>query len=377
MAVSIILIAAFVVQSSRQWNLIGAGEQGFLIGDWTISYAGGLVRRGLFGELLRVLAPTAPTMLVVLWTLQTSMYAVMFLVTIRWTFLLPNPRRWIMILLSPGFLLFGLGDFIGTQRKEILALAALFGLAEALRSRKCLGFALPITLLWYSIAVLSHEANSLILIPFLVILRWGWLDGTIKHSVARITGIGFVVASLLGLSLALLAPGTRSQARQICDDLLSRGLSESLCGGSLTYLGQGSGDAVAMMAKELPESLLYLPLAFLVAVPFTLSLWARKNRGLVLAANAPILALYPLGVDWGRWIMIGATLTTVLVIVGSLRERETVDSVPLPLAASYIMTWKIPHYSISFAKMGPSGLLEQTWITFGSRVGGLLRAFLG
>lgn len=357
----LVLLAAFLLQTRSQWRLIQVGVQPFLIGDWLISYAGGFVRRGLFGSILTAVTDDMSVALALLFAMQTMMYLVMFGIAARWVIALPGPRDWAVVFLSPAFLLFGLGDFLGTHRKEIIALSALFILAEWVRTDCRSRFALPIVLLLFSLAVFSHEANALLLAPFVILLKQAYDEQTLSRRAAVGGAAALALTSLTGVVTAIAAPGTTTQRTAICDDLLARGFDEALCGGSIAYIGQGGREALLSTAAALPNSGLFAILALFALAPFALTPWARSHRALLFTASAPILPLFLLGIDWGRWIVIAATVSTTLVIVGSSREGSRPDRIPLPWMAVFILAWRIPHYNATTSALGPSGLLTQSW----------------
>jgi len=355
-AIGTLLLVGFVQQTRQQWRVIQAGTQPYLIGDWTISYAGGFVRRGLFGSLLTVVSSDAATALLALFVVQTLLYVIIFGVALLWVARLPDPRGWALVLLSPAFLLFGLADFGGTHRKEIIALAALMLLGETVRTRRSVPLALLVAVPLFGVAVLSHEANALLVVPFLILVRWSAEDSLLTRRYCDITQGVLIVLSVGGLAAALIAPGTVEQQSAICVDLVARGFSRELCDGALTYIGRGTSDALATVGARLPESALYaIPAAFAI-LPFTLVPWARAQRRTLLIASAPVVLLLGVGVDWGRWIMIAVVITTVLSVVGSSREGTRPESVPTLWVLLFILAWRVPHAGITPEGLGPSGI---------------------
>ena len=357
----LVLLAALALQTRSQWQLIQVGVQPFLIGDWLISYAGGFVRRGLFGSFLAAATNDVTAALTLLFATQTMLYLVIFGIAIRWIIFLPEPRDWAVVFLSPAFLLFGLGDFGGTHRKEIIALAALFLLAEWVRTGCRSALVLPLVVLLFTVAVFSHEANALLVAPFLVLLRQAHHEQLMTHRAVIGAGTTLSLTSLVGLITAVFAPGRLRHRTAICDDLLTRGFEEALCGGAISYIGQGSREALLFTASRLPDSAIFVVLALFAFAPFSLVPWARKHRALLVVASAPILPLFFLGIDWGRWIMIATTISTVLVVVGSSREGSQPDRVPIAWIAVFVLSWRIPHYRTDLSQLGPSGLLAHSW----------------
>lgn len=347
LTMTVLLLFAFVYVTVTHLATIRKGTQGYLIGDWTISYAGGFVRRGFVGWVLTGLAPEASSALVLLWGIQTGLYAVMFGVAIRWALLLPQPLRWVPLLLSPGFLLFPLHDYGGSHRKEIIVLAGMFLLAEAVRAGRLVGSAAVLSLGLVAVGVLSHEANALLVLPFILLLRRAATDGSLTPTRVRAASFSFMAAATAGLIVSILAPGSLEQQRAICADLVARGFDAALCRGSLEFLSQSLLDQIGRVAGRMPVYMLYaLPAVFALA-PFLLLDWARQNRHNLLLAIAPIAPLFFVAVDWGRWIMLATVVATVLAVVGASRAGEVPEPLQIPLVLLFVTGWSIPHIGIS------------------------------
>jgi hypothetical protein len=354
------LLMAFFVHLTHGWDVRKAGTQGFLIGDWTISYAGGFVRRGLFGTLLLRWFPDGAEALLALWLIQTALYAAMFGVVLHWVMLVRQPSRWVMLFLSPAFLMFGVNDLGGTHRKEIIALAALMLLGNSVAVSRHVKLTALIALGLFTGAAFSHELNALLVAPFIILLTWAKEAEKVSARFHHLVASSFGGVAIAGVVAAVLAPGTIGQQEAICRDLLQRGLAEALCQGSLTYLGASAGEAVAMVSDNVFYAVLIhaVPVA-LIVMALSFVPWARENIRLLLVANAGIVPLFVIAVDWGRWIMIAATVTTVLVFVGSVREGSQPDEVPLNWVLIYILSWRVPHVAASWTTLGPSRMVPE------------------
>lgn len=337
------LAGAFFVQARRQFFVIREGTQPYLIGDWTISYSGGFVRRGFLGEALGLLAGNADTFLTVLFVIQTALYALIFGVAIRWAINLPDPARWVPLLLSPTFLLFGFHDFGGSHRKEIIVLAAIFLLAESVRTGRGVRTISLLAIPFMAVGVLSHEANALLVAPLVVLLRLAADRSRLSRNLADLTSLALLGVSILGLLLSLLFPGTVEQQAIICQDLQNAGFTDEICEGSLSFVGNSLPDAVSYTLAFLPNNSLYLFTVVFSSVPFLLSPWARRNQRLLLVATAPLLPLFVVGIDWGRWIMLGVTIATVLTVTGSSVDRETPKRMSTALLLLFTTSWYARH----------------------------------
>lgn len=358
--IALVLLSAFAVQSIYGWSVQKTGTHGYLIGDWTISYSGGFVRRGLFGSLLLTIFTEPESALVALWFAQTMLYAVMFGTVLYWVVTVPEPRRWVMLLLSPAFVMFSVNDLEGSHRKEILALAALLILANACLSGRLVRVSVSASLALFVLAAFSHELNGLLIVPFLVLLHWAALDGLISTLWRRAASVAFVLVALGGVGAAILRPGTVHQRDAICDDLIDRGFAPQLCDGSLSFVGAPAGGQFEAVLSGLSFSLSYVVPAALAILALVYVPWARRNARLLIAANIGTAPLFGLGLDWGRWIMLAVMVTTILAVVGSRREGTQPDHVPLHWILIYVLCWRVPHIGGGWTSLGPSRLIPET-----------------
>jgi hypothetical protein len=355
-----VLIGVFLRQTFKQWQLIQEGTQPFLIGDWLISYAGGFVRRGFFGWFLGIATSDAADALLLLYVIQTSLYVVIFAIVIVWAISLPAPANWAPMLLSPAFLVFSFNDFGGSHRKEIIVLAGLFLVAEAVRTSRLVTPALAVALLLFVVGVLSHEANTLLVVPFLLLIREASQEGLVGEPVAKRFALAMGTVAFLGFTASALASGDAAQRGAVCDDLVDRGFDARVCEGAISYLGESAGDQVLRVADTLPLGLLYVVVAAFASVPFLLSPWARERWRLLVVAVLPLAPLFVVALDWGRWIMLAVVIATVLTVVGSVRSESVPERLPLPLVLLFVNAWSLEHFNVSVNNIGQGKLLGDT-----------------
>jgi hypothetical protein len=142
-------------------------------GDWLINELAGPIRRGLFGSaLLHVSDALGANPLVLLIVLQASIVTLIFAVLGIAAFDLKVPDKLLLILLSPGFVIFfWFNDPLGSMRKELLTYLAFVPLVvAALRGRG--GYAAyAFSTVAYGVAMSAHEGNVFFL-PFLCTAMW-------------------------------------------------------------------------------------------------------------------------------------------------------------------------------------------------------------
>jgi len=120
--VTTLLISYQSFQDHNSWRL----------GDWLINYQGGMVRRGLLGELVyrtSQLIQLSPGFLVFL--LQSFFYTVFLGFSYRLLLGQHKLLPYILLIFSPFIFTFQIYDFQGGYRKEIIFFASLILLIEA------------------------------------------------------------------------------------------------------------------------------------------------------------------------------------------------------------------------------------------------------
>lgn len=304
------------------------------VGDWLIDYSGGIVRRGLSGEIFFLIAPQAPTAITAVVVFQTALAAALYILVgaLYWQ----TDRRpvWMMLTLSPAFLLFPALDATGNTRKELLVLVALGIAAFAVRvGRSQLGLWLALPL--FIAGVFSHEA-LVVTIPAFVYLALTSLD---RRQATRVM-LPFTAAALVALLMALVRPGDAQAAQSICASWNERGIDD--CGGALAALAMPASDMISQLATQsFPTYWSYLLPAALATLPFfALRFWPRQRliTVIVILVAAP---LFIVGWDYGRWIYLIVAQLSLLALARP--ERTEPMRVPLYAALAFILLWGFNH----------------------------------
>jgi hypothetical protein len=319
---------------------ITVGGTSYRVGDWVINYAGGFVRRGLFGQLLFAATPPGEPTLWTLFGFQAACYAVVLAYVLG--FLHGTGWAWPAIALAcgPAALPFVGWDVGGGWRKEIIGFAAIALLAWARAAAKRLRVALTIVaVLLFGLAMFSWEA-SVFAVPVMLHLlrrdgRWFGLRGW-----PSVTIIGLALA---GGIASVLARGSQRIAWAVCGSVVDRGLSVELCGGAIARLAQTPAEAVEQVAVRFPLYWGYVLLLPLALLPVVTTPWLRRNWPVFAATAATIAPLYLLGEDWGRWahlLVMAPALATMAggvpaVASGWWKGGRT---------AAYVGLWGFPHW---------------------------------
>lgn len=296
-------------------------------GDWLISYAGGYVRRGLVGELIALWSASGSQVLWWVFAFQYGSYLILTALVV-WLFLgTTKSAAWVILVLSPAFMLFPSMNPVGGMRKELLVLVAIALMGLVIRFRLA-RFLAVVSVLIFGVASFSHESGAL-LIPVLVYLMWrGVLGGVFTQRFAVALGGIASAMSVSALMSAALFPGNSEVAARICTSWVSLGVRDALCGGPIEYLAVDSGQARAEVLGLFPGYWAYLPLALLALVPLILVGVGRKVWVLASITYVALAPLFLLGIDYGRWIFLATSALSLVAL--ATWQLDDFQELPLP-----------------------------------------------
>jgi len=358
---AIMLFCTALVLSAHAIDWLAGGHP-WKQGDWLINLADGPLRRGMAGALLLAfgdqtgLGPLAPLM----W-LQAGL--LLGLVAAFWAAARPliveNPV-WATLFFSPGFfVLFWAGDTDGSMRKEMLMFTA-FALLAASLTKPHIKALQTLALILAAMSGFAHEANVLLLPAFLLMM------GLVLQHQGRPLGLSLGLAAALALAgavalgYALLYPDGTPAA--VCDPLLARGLGPNICTGAIDWLDRGNAKGSVIYAANFSAAaLITFPLAYvLVLVPAGLVICQHSRPRLTLAlaviSALPLVPLYLVAVDWGRWMSLHIVslsfLLAALRLTGRIVPVRALPLKPLLALLALSMLWS-PRATTSLAKGGP------------------------
>lgn len=319
--------------------LIGGAT--YRVGDWVINYAGGFVRRGLFGELLFAVSPPGQATLLVLAGFQLACYAVVAAYVIG--FLHRTRYAWPAVALacSPAALPFIGWDVEGGWRKEIIGFAAiaLLGWARRTSGERPRQVMTAAAVVVFGLAMFSWEA-SIFAIPAMLFL--------LRRPDGRPELRGWASWSILGLGLAggvasLLFRGDPAIANAICRRVVAQDLNPDLCAGAVARIGQPLADALEAVAIRYPLYQWFLVLLPLVLLPVLTSPWLRRHWPWFLATVATVVPLYVIAEDYGRWAHLLLMAPALAIMAGDLREVASRFWNGWTTVA-YLTLWGLPHW---------------------------------
>lgn len=309
------LLASFVV-----------GGHVWLQGDWLISLAAGPIRRGILGEAFLTLSDaTGVPPLTLLIAVQCAVLSIVFLGFMR-LLVIQNRQVFALLIFSPAiFAIVWSIDPISALRKEIIAIAALvlLTLPGGSISR------LVLSGLLMMMGGLGHEI-TILLLPAWLICIW-MFHRPLLASKFGLAVIGAVLAVGTWELVYALRHVQISDVKPMCQALIDRGLSEQrLCGGAIAWLADPDNGATKV-AEALGRSwtIWLMPFAIAIAAAPAVRIWITSQSHiphaglLIVLAIGPICLLYPVGLDWGRWIAVQYTVAVLLMLGLSARSQLT------------------------------------------------------
>ena len=290
------------------------------IGEWLISYSGGFVRRGLFGELiLKISLITQKNPILFVQLISTAAYLI-FLYLLKFT------RKYfsILFLLSPIVCLAPiLGNFL--IRKDVFGIILFACCTLIIGKKKDFKNFFLINFI-SSIAILNHESYIFYALPSLFILNIfsNKLFSDKRQISLILESLTFLLPSLFCIFLVTYFRGSPEIAYEIhkgwqnlSEILPSKGsLFEDNPTGAIQTIGWNFENALILLKQVLDGTTSYRPIwnpaawlytIFIVSQIFIgegLEDFKKIKANILLIQFASISPLFILGWDYGRWIFL-------------------------------------------------------------------------
>lgn len=365
----VIALLSMPVAARALYDFLNGGSS-WRQGDWLINTGSGFVRRGLFGDLFIVLSDlTGLDLLLVVQFFQMSLFALLAFMV--WMLCIRTPHLRIAVLLtaSPGFLLFfWASDVQGTMRKEIFILLALALLAFGAQARK-LSPVLPIAaVILFTLGCIGNIMIGFMAPALITAFYLLWQAGKMSRTGFRVYTAIILAMAALWLAVSLLYKEVPALAG-MCAPLVARGLDPIFCEGAMSWTVTDNVDHTAqLLAKITPASLgIFTLMTTLALLPLFMSFRIFAERRFLLALAllcfVPMLPLYVMATDWGRWVSISYTAYAFLVLQALSLDRLTIATQPrlafvfALLALSLLLT---PEHGINWM---PGGAVRSIAIT--------------
>ena len=336
----------------------------WLAGDWLINYQGGLVRRGLIGEIAFQISRLSGIDIVILIVLfQTFLYLVFFINSYRLSAKSPFSALSAVLICSPAFILFPVLDPVGAFRKEILLFALLSTLSIHLTTNKAKASKWLLVFIGVTTVfiALSHEMLTVFfpyIIAAFIIYDGGFSSRAKKGTIAIVPAIATIIL------IMIFSRGDKQTVTEICNSLIATLPTECIhpgtVHGAISFLGENFISAHNFVVESLNTNTIfaYIITAVLAFTPLVLIYFSKfsstiqENTNLkfwlalyVLSAIAGSLPLFWVVADYGRLIYIHVTCLSLLMLMG-IQEQ---DDKPLRLNSRQISIWTLVFlYSISW-----------------------------
>lgn len=327
------------------------------MGDWVINYQGGMVRRGLLGEIIYQLAYFTD--------INPGIYATVFQIFFYAVFLFFSYALlkkqhillpYALLIFSPFIFTFQINDLQGGFRKEIIYLALLAFVVWTARTRdhKTFEKMFYIILLLYPAVILTHEMLAIYL-PFLLVAYLSVVTLTKKKFFLILL---LLIPSIGSFLVAIYYSGTSIQVIEIFNSIAKE--NYPLTGGAISWLDRDSSYGIAQVTKRLNDQnyayyILLVPLAALAYIPIHERLKSiTKNRlslFLILISIIGSTGLFVVAVDWGRFIYIPLVSIFLLSLTSTqdIEDRQGYTyNKPVNIFIAiffiiYALYWHIPH----------------------------------
>jgi hypothetical protein len=362
----------------------------WLIGDWLINYQGGLVRRGLTGEIfLRAAQLSGINIVVIVVAFQILMYSIFFINAYRLSINSSFSVLTAALIGSPAFILFPVLDPNGGFRKEIVLFALLSTLCFYLTSSdQKISKWLPVYIAVISVVMVFSHEMLLIYLPYIICAFIIYDKGLGEQAKKNIVSI--LPAIILGILLAFFYRGDKQVVIQICNSLKTGSPSDcflpEITPGAISSLGQGikSAHDFVVQSNNASTLLVYgfttlLGLAPLVLIIFSkqfskykkglkLRFWLSVCIFLIIVCSIP---LFWIAADYGRLINIHITCLSLLALMMTQEVNSTPYQVNNKQIAAwglcflFVISWRLIHWEATFAKSFPLITLIKHLLGFG------------
>ncbi len=244
-ALLLLVFSAAWIREVLYWfarDAAGTGLDYWAYTDWLIDYSQGFIRRGLSGEMWRLVPASVPPMLfvaVLSWALiLAAAIGYLWMLARLWKTL--HPLTLFGLLFLPSLFFFYLHDHGALARKEILGYATvllhLLIVEKTLPGgnlRRYVGWLIPLTVVLLPAILLVHEGNFLLFVPLHALITLAVLRMNSSQRFTRAalwTGLLYLPATITFIGVYLAGTPGHAQLLGICEKWLAAGaLRESSC----------------------------------------------------------------------------------------------------------------------------------------------------
>jgi hypothetical protein len=346
---AVLLSVVYLVWARAWWSAAQTSFDVWQTGDWLINYSGGFVRRGMYGTILILLAPSSWSLITIVTLGQLllvgSLFVTMFLLYLR----TDRSWAWAMLLLSPAVLAFPILNIAGGARKEILVIVALaltaLGLSAS-RWRLGLWLSLPI----FVIAVFSHEPAVLTLPAFLFLL---WTSPKLQGFARWVVTVLFVGVAILAAGASARFSGSKEVTQAICRSWSDRQIYDCHSG-ALDALQMPLSTATSELRDHLfPNYWNFIAVFALALLPLFVCRFLPRHWLITSVIVVGGLPLFITAWDYGRWIYLIIAQLSILALSTAAKGK---NAAPMNLTLlgmlGYFLLWGFNYYGDPIWKDG-------------------------
>tara|TARA_B100000900_G_C20569078_1_gene712397 strand:+ start:764 stop:1909 length:1146 start_codon:yes stop_codon:yes gene_type:complete len=330
-------------------------ENGYIFGDWLINYSGGFTRRGLSGDILLSFTNFFNLDITYLtFFFVTFIYCLFVYVFIK--ILFRSNIDWIILLMifSPSTFLFTLYDPLAIGRKEILFFL-FFGIYLLCRNYRFFKFLGPLLSI---IIILIHELFAFMM-PFFFIARYLNIKNFYYKNYYDELFISF--ASVITLSFVFYFSNADTEI--ICNTIRELSFSSKICLSINDLNLHINNDGIFDTRRYVLDKyyLFYYGL-FLLLIIFPIFLCLKNNFKIdlklifffLIFSIFPILILFIIVNDWGRYLHIFSMFWILLLLKNNLKiTRPEKKIFKILIIFLFAISWYMPHCcpEIHFSKI--------------------------
>ena len=317
-------------------------ENGYILGDWLINYAGGFTRRGFFGEITIYISNLLNFNLINLtFILVSFLYLYFFFLVLRIISKTNINFLILLLILSPSTFLFSFYDPLATGRKEFLFFL-FFCLYFLYREKKIFIYSTPFVL---AAITLTHELFAFLCLFFMIIRYL-----KTKSLKLRDYYFEFFIFFLSSLILLLIYNFSNPNIDLTCDAIKNFGYNWRICFSinDLNTLRESNilieeyiTDKNYISYYSLFILLSLIPIIFCLKKYFNLSFFISFL--LLFLSALPISTLFFYVNDWGRYIHIYSFIWMLIILSHNKIREINLSFIKILIVLLYSSSWYIPH----------------------------------
>ena len=326
----------------------------YAIGDMLINYAGGLVRRGLSGQVAIVFSQWfgGPPWIWA-WFLLVAITGIFLLLATRLIKRLPENSETMPLILAPWGVLYFAYDNVSSFRKEIIGYLALTMILQAAisGSRRTAQVWATAGVIIFVVGMFAHEVivfllPALMLAIYLIARLWPedqmWFAALATASMVLGIAIFLFFTIRHSPDVDLLCIAAQFPCNIIPD------------GTNPFFLFVNNGLLYALEGSAIygywPEGIIiYCSIGLLAGLPFLgfciSDFGPARHWGAILVPIICMIPLFIFAADWGRWIQLiflPLSLVGIAALIAGVAEYRRF--LPPWFAVVYVSTWSISHF---------------------------------